>query len=160
MPDDAAGETHLDRFEIHKRIRNRLERAPFVSQVDARPSPMRPTSVRATIDTTVWFGEDYRAPTAILEVEWRPRPARDWFRIQYTEADATWSCGWHQDGTHDDLGPNHFQVDHEGWDTSHREPAAFDDPNPMAVLERCLEELESRIPELPDGVGGVDGDSG
>lgn len=144
------GDTHLDRFEIHKRFRNRLERAPFVEHVQARPSPMRPTHLVATIDATSWFGEDYRSDTARLEVEWRPRDGRDWFRIQYAEAQPDWSCGWHQDGTHEDVGPNHFQVDSADWDESRREPCTFDDSNPMAVLESCLQTLERRVPTLPE----------
>ncbi|WP_247729956.1 hypothetical protein [Halovivax limisalsi] len=143
------GDTHLDRYEIHKRFRNRLERAPFVEHVRARPSPMRPTRLVAAIDTTTWFGTEYRSDAATLEIEWRPRDGRDWFRIQYTEADADWSCGWYQDDSHADPGPSHFQVDCERWDGSRRDPSDFDDPNPMAVLECSLETLERRVPTLP-----------
>lgn len=153
MTSEAPGDAHLDRYEIHKRFRNRLERAPFVEHVRAKPSPMRPTRLLAAIDTERWFGDANRSGTATLEVEWRPRGGRDWFRIQYTESDGNWSCGWHQDGTHDELGPNHFQVDRESWAEAHREPCDFDDPNPMAILERCLQELGRRAPELPQSVG-------
>lgn len=152
MPPGNPGETHLDRFEIHKRFRNRLERTQYVDHVRARPSPMLPTRVVATIDTERWFGSGYRVDSATLEVDWRPRTGRDWFRIQYTESAANWSCGWHQDSSHEELGPNHFQIDCAAGESSRREPGTFDDPNPMAVLEYCLSELERRVPELPADV--------
>lgn len=113
---------------------------------------MRPVFVRATIDTALFLGQEYAPSTAHLETEWRPRSDRDEFRIQYTDPGEPWSCGWHQDTTHDDLGASHFQVDHSAWDSSVREPASFTDPNPMAILDVCLDELCSRVPTLPESV--------
>lgn len=151
-PHPIAGNTHLHRFEIHKRFRHRLSRTAGVTQIESQPSSMRPVFVRATIDTTTFFKQEHTSETAYIEIEWRPRSERDEFRIQYSEPGEPWSCGWHQDSTHDDLGPSHFQVDHSEWDSSVREPASFTDPNPMAILETCLNELVSRVPALPDAV--------
>lgn len=113
---------------------------------------MRPTRVRATLDLETFLGESYSPEEGVLEFEWRPREGRDVFRIQYSETGEPWSCGWHQDETHDDLGPHHFQVDHREWDAPYREPGPFADPNPMAVLETCLEELRVGLPDLPEGI--------
>jgi hypothetical protein len=106
----------------------------------------------ATLDRAIFFAQTPDDGEATLEFEWRPQSERDTFRIQYNESGTPWSCGWHQDETHESLGPSHFQVDHETWGESHREPASFTDSNPMAILETCLSELRNRLPDLPDGV--------
>ena len=100
-----------------------------------------------------FFDQQSDTGEATLEFEWRPSPERDEFRIQYTEPGTPWACGWHQDGTHENLGPSHFQVDREAWAAPHRESASFTDPNPMAIIETSLSELRERVPALPDAVG-------
>lgn len=113
---------------------------------------MRPVRLVATVATEQLFEQLRPVPEATIEIEWRPRAEQDSFRVQYNEPGTPWSCGWHQDDSHPALGPSHFQVDHEEWATSHREPASFTDPNPMAVLETCLVELRTRVPQLPASV--------
>jgi hypothetical protein len=113
---------------------------------------MRPVRLAATLDCAIFFDQPSEAGKATLEFEWRPRSKRDAFRIQYNEAGAPWSCGWHQDETHERLGPSHFQVDHEEWTAPHRESESFTDSNPMAILETCLKELRDRVVELPESV--------
>jgi hypothetical protein len=129
-----------------------MKRLDAVTRVTSEPSAARPVRVEARLDTEAFLDRPYGPGTATLEAEWRPRPDRDAFRVQYAEDDAAWSCGWHQDRTHLDLGACHFQVDHVTWDDSYREPATFPDPNPMAVLEVCLDRLRERVPELPGSV--------
>lgn len=146
------GDSGLHRFEIHKRFKHRLGRLDSVEHVRSEPSPVRPVRVAARLDTAAFLDQPAESATATLEVEWRPRPDRDAFRVQYVEDDAAWSCGWHQDATHEELGPCHFQVDHEDWPEPHREPASFPDSNPMAVLEACLGRLRERVPGLPASV--------
>ncbi len=113
---------------------------------------MRPVRLAATLDRAVFFDQNTDAGDATLEFEWRPHSTRDEFRIQYNELRTPWSCGWHQDETHEKLGPSHFQVDYEAWPAPHRESASFTDSNPMAILETCLTELRDRVPSLPDSV--------
>lgn len=151
-PPPVAENTHLHRFEVHKRFKHRLSRTAGITEIESRPSAMRPIFIRATLDTSVFLGQEYTPSTAHMESEWRPRSDQDEFRIQYTEPGEPWSCGWHQDDTHNELGASHFQVDHSAWKSSVREPASFTDPNPMAILEVCLEELISRVPSLPNSV--------
>lgn len=146
------GETHLHRYEIHKRVAARLRREGGVTTVDVEPSPMRPVRLTATLDCAVFFDRGPDTGEAMLEFEWRPRADRDEFRIQYNEPGTAWSCGWHQDETHEDMGSSHFQVDHERWTTPHRESASFTDSNSMAILETCLSELRDRVPDLPASV--------
>ncbi len=146
------GDSGLHRFEIHKRFKHRLGRLDGVERVTSEPSSVRPVRVIARLDTGEFLDQPAGSTTATLEAEWRPRPDRDAFRVQYTEADAAWSCGWHQDSTHGNLGSCHFQADPERWDGPHREAASFPDPNPMAVLEACLGRLRERVPGLPASV--------
>jgi hypothetical protein len=113
---------------------------------------MRPVRLVATLDRALFFDQMLDAGEAMLEFEWRPHVERDEFRIQYNEPEIPWSCGWHQDETHESLGPSHFQVDHRDWAVSHRESASFTDSNPMAILETCLSELRDRVPDLPESV--------
>jgi hypothetical protein len=113
---------------------------------------MRPVRLVATLDCAVFFTHTSDASEATLEFEWRPQSERDEFRIQYNESGAPWSCGWHQDETHENLGPSHFQVDHDAWASPHREAASFADANPMAILETSLGELRDRVPNLPASV--------
>jgi hypothetical protein len=113
---------------------------------------MRPVRLAAALDRAIFFAQDVDAGEATLEFEWRPHSERDEFRIQYNEPETPWSCGWHQDETHEKLGPSHFQVDHETWAAPHRESASFTDSNPMAILETCLSELRDRVPDLPESV--------
>jgi hypothetical protein len=147
-----SGDRGLHRFEIHKRFKHRLGRLDSVEHVTSEPSSVRPVRVTARLDTGAFLDQPSEPTIATLEAEWRPRSERDAFRVQYTEDDAAWFCGWHQDSTHPNLGSCHFQVDHEAWGEPHREPAAFPDPNPMAVLETCLDRLRKRVPGLPGGV--------
>jgi len=147
-----SGDTHLHRYEVHKRVGTRLQQEGGVTTVEAKPSPMRPVRLVATLDCAMFFDRAMAADEATLEFEWRPHAERDEFRIQYNEPGTAWSCGWHQDETHEKLGSSHFQVDHETWETPHRDSASFSDPNPMAILETCLNELRDRVPELPESV--------
>ena len=144
------GDTHLHRYEVHKRVATRLRRETGIVPVEPDPSPMRPVRLTATLDHERSFDQNCDASEACLEFEWRPRTERDEFRIQYNEPGTPWSCGWHQDRTHEEFGPSHFQVDHETWSAPHRESASFTDSNPMAILETCLSELRERVPTLPE----------
>ncbi|MDZ7688747.1 MAG: hypothetical protein U5J64_08520 [Halobacteriales archaeon] len=149
---ESRNRNHLDRYEIHKRVRDRLRRTEGVVEVRAEPSSMRPTRVRAVLDTETFLGQEYERERAELEVEWRPRSERDAFRVQYNEPGSPWSCGWHQDDDHEELGPCHFQVDHADWEEGYHEPGGVEDTNPMAVIEKCLKELRERVPNLPERV--------
>lgn len=146
------GDTHLHRYEIHKRVATRLRREPGVTSVTAEPSPMRPVRLVAVLDQSRFFEQQSATAEATLEFEWRPRSNRDTFRIQYTEPTTPWACGWHQDETHEEFGSSHFQVDHEAWERPYRESASFSDPNPMAIIETTLSELRERVPTLPEAV--------
>lgn len=151
-PKGVAGRATLDRFELHKRFKHRLRRTPGIVETSSRPSSMRPVEVVATVDTGAFLDRPHSPARADLGIEWRPRPDRDAFYVQYSEDDTPWSCGWHQDRDHEELGPNHFQVDHRDWETPYRTETGFEDPNPMAILDTCLDVLRRRVPDLPGSV--------
>jgi hypothetical protein len=130
---------HLHRFELHKRVSNRLRRTDGVVDCRSEPSPFRPTKLFASVDGDA-FGS--ACPDGDLEFEWRPRTeSTDQFRIQFNLSDEPWSCGWHQDETHPERGACHFQIDHQDWAESKRTGVEFEDGLPMAVFEACLDAL-------------------
>jgi hypothetical protein len=66
--------------------------------------------------------------------------------------------GWHQDGTHMDLGECHLQLDYEG-ETVQRAEAEFIDAHPLNVFDRRIGDMvdvldaltwEDSIPALPN----------
>lgn len=129
---------HLHRYELHKRFAGRLRRTPGIGEVRAEPSPLRPTTIVARID-----GAEFDScPDGDGEIDWRPRDdEHDQFRIQFIPVHGQWSCGWHQNRTHEELGPCHVQFDYCEQDRARRSSAHFDDGMSMAVLETCLEAL-------------------
>lgn len=138
-PESSPGNaTHLHRYELHKRFADRLRRTTGINEVRADPSPFRPTTITARI-----AGPDFGScPDGALEIEWRPRETEhDQVRIQFTPVEGAWSCGWHQDRTHEELGPAHVQIDHREWPEPRRDAVRFDDGVPMAVLETGLDAL-------------------
>jgi hypothetical protein len=52
--------------------------------------------------------------------------------------------GWHQDDTHDDLGPVHLQLNDGATPVAH-ESAAFIDSHPLDVAERRLDSLRYAV---------------
>jgi len=65
-----------------------------------------------------------------------------WFN--WIEPDRSPQVGWHQDDTHDDLGPVDLQVNDGTTPVAH-EPAEFMDSHPPGVVEH-------RLTSLPDVV--------
>ncbi len=52
--------------------------------------------------------------------------------------------GWHQDDTHDDIGPVHIQVNY-GSTAVNREPARFIDSHPLDVVSQRLATLSEAV---------------
>lgn len=57
-------------------------------------------------------GADFGScPDGDLKIEWRSREEdHDQFRIQFTPVSGMWSYGWHQNRTHEELGPYHVPI--------------------------------------------------
>jgi len=100
--------------------------------------------VTADVDPAAFVDPSYPASGARLEIEFLFRAARDHYWIRWSEPDRGFSCGRHQDATHPDLGPCHFQVERADGSTT-RESAGYLDAHPLQVLERRLDELPERL---------------
>lgn len=155
------------RKQILFQLNDRLKSEPGVAHTRFEPSRITPDTIVAAVEPTVFLGEQYPAENATLTVWWAPRHAsRDQFRIQWYEAadsrpdqrrrtsptqsgEYTLSCGWHQDATHDDLGPAHFQEEYPDG-TSERYGVTFKDATPRWILSRCLQKLPARLATFRD----------
>lgn len=129
----------LDQHAAHGEIRTWLGNQAGCHEVRFSPSAIRRHEVRAKIDPEILLGEPYPSETVELRVEFDfPADAEyDHYEIQWIDGDRNYSFGWHQDGTHPDLGECHFQLDY-GDETVVRKPAVFHDSHPVNVLEGRL----------------------
>ncbi|QHS17084.1 hypothetical protein GWK26_07970 [haloarchaeon 3A1-DGR] len=144
-----AHRTLLDQHAAHGEIHTWLHNQGGCSDVRYAPSAIRRHEVRATIEPEVLLGEPSPSATIELRVEFDfPDDAEhDHYEIQWIDADRKCSFGWHQDGTHSDLGECHFQLDHRD-ETVVRKPAVFHDSHPVNVLEQRL----SLVPSVLESV--------
>lgn len=133
--------------QLYQRIQNRLSTATLFADVRYVPSRIRPRRIVADVDSAAFVGGSYPASTARLEIEFLLREDWDRYWIQWIEPERDLACGWHQDETHPDLGTCHFQVEFPDGSTS-REPAVFLDAHPLAVVERRLDELPTKLRAL------------
>lgn len=81
-----------------------------------------------------------------LEIRfWRPATAsHEYYWINWIEPTRDFLVGWHQDGTHSDLGKCHLQLDYRS-ETVTRESATFIDEYPLSVIEQHLTQLPSAL---------------
>ena len=87
--------------------RDVLDRVPQVTAVEYVPDDVEAKQLRAVFDPTRLdppTGPD--APE--LSIKWYRQDPNDWFRINYTNPNAGFHAGWHQDEDHSDLGRTHF----------------------------------------------------
>ncbi|MFB6296100.1 MAG: hypothetical protein ABEH66_04570 [Halobacteriales archaeon] len=139
-----------DRTKLYRRIHDRLATVAVFSNVRYEPSRTRPRRVIADVDPGAFLDEASPASDARLEIEFLFRPDADHYWIQWIEPDRDFSCGWHQDETHPDLGPCHFQGERPDGSTT-RQSAAVLDAHPLQVIERRLEDLPGKLRSIDDG---------
>jgi hypothetical protein len=68
----------------------------------------------------------------------------EYYWFNWIEPDRSLLVGWHNDDTHDDLGPVHLQVNDGATPVSH-ESAEFIDSHPLDVVERRLHLLRDAV---------------
>lgn len=160
-----ANRTNLQRKRLHDRIRNRLTGTfENVRRRRAEPREAGPYRVVGDVNPRQFLDDHaYPATTARIEIgfELQTGEPHEHYWINWIEPDRSLLVGWHQDETHDDLGPVHLQVTHGKTAVSHQ-PAQFIDAHPLAVVERRLDELPDAVcavewtegrPVAPDGTG-------
>ncbi|WP_206537762.1 hypothetical protein [Natronorubrum bangense] len=138
-----AGGRGFTRREGLRRIKERLEKEPGFSNVQYRPSRLRPRSIVADVDTEMFLGKGFPRKQATFEVAWRPRAGTDVQRVQW--ADDAVSLGWHKDDDHEDLGTTHFQIETD--EELFHEPGHLEAEAPLSFLETCLQRLPAKLEE-------------
>lgn len=120
-----------------------------VEQVRYHTSAGNKVGVRATIDTAAFLDGPYPVAEAELQVtfDFPPEREHDHYRIQWVERERELMVGWHQDDTHEQLGPCHFQVDHRG-ETVQRVEAQFIDAHPLNVFDERTDQLVEILDSL------------
>ena len=142
-----ANRANLDSRRLLTRIHNRLQ-----TQVDREQTPIEQVwyhtaagnkiGVRATVDPARFLDREYPCSEAELQVAFDfPRDIDyDCYRLQWVERERDLMAGWHQDETHMDLGPCHFQLDYDGA-TVQRTDAAHLDSHPLNVFDQRIDDL-------------------
>jgi hypothetical protein len=151
-----ANRANLQSKRLHDRIRNRL--AAVLDDARRRRSDPRdpgPYRVVGMLNPRQFLpDETYPATTARVEVgfQLRTRVSQEYYWFNWIEPDRGLLVGWHRDGTHDDLGPVHAQVNDRSTVVERRR-ARFVDSHPLDVVERRL----GSLPELVRSVEWADG---
>jgi len=147
-----ANRANLQSKRLHDRIQNRLSGAfESVRQQRAEPREAGPYRVVAEVDPRQVLGDDeYSITAARIEIGFQLQTGEphEYYWFNWIEPDRSLLVGWHQDDTHDDLGPVHLQVNDGATPVAH-EPAPFIDSHPLDVVER-------RLTSLPDAVRAVE----
>ncbi|WEL21641.1 hypothetical protein [Halorhabdus sp. BNX81] len=151
-----ANRGNLQSKRLHDRIRNRLDgELTDVRRRRAEPRDAGQYRVVGEVDPRQFLeNPDYPATTARIEVGFRLRTgdSSEHYWFNWIEPDRDVLVGWHQDDTHDNLGPVHVQVNDGSRTVEHR-PTRFIDAHPLDVLER-------RFDALSDLVNAVEWDDG
>lgn len=133
--------TLLTRIHDHLQTQTGDETTP-IEDVRYHTANGNKVGVRAAITPAQFLQTSYPNEAATLHVsfDFPPDYAYDFYQIQWIEPDRELMLGWHQDETHMDLGPCHFQLDHRT-DTVQRTKAAVLDQHPLNVFDHRITQL-------------------
>lgn len=126
----------------HQLKRDVLDRIPEITSVEYVPNRAEATKLRAAFDPSRLDVETGPEPPT-LEITWYRQTADDWFRINYSDPNAEFHAGWHQDEDHPELGRAHFQCTTRG-DTDYQE-VAFQNEMPSLVLWEVVDRLLGKV---------------
>jgi hypothetical protein len=147
-----ANRANLQSKRLHDRIQTRLSGGfENVRRRRAEPRAAGPYRVVAEVDPRQFLDDDeYPVTAARVEVGFQLQTGdpHEYYWFNWIEPERSLLVGWHQDDTHDDLGPVHLQVNDGATPVAH-EPAEFIDSHPLDVVER-------RLDSLPDAVLAVE----
>jgi hypothetical protein len=143
-----ANRANLQSKRLHDRIQNRLS-GEFENVRRRRAEPREAGSYRvvADVDPRQFLGDDaYPVTDARVEIGFQLRTSDpyEYYWFNWIEPERGLLVGWHQDDTHDDLGPVHLQMN-EGTTPVTHEPAQFIDSHPLDVVEHRLNSLRDAI---------------
>ena len=143
-----ANRANLQEKRLHDRIQNRLSGAfDTVRRRRAEPREPGPYRVVPEVDPREFLGDgEYPVTTARVKIGFQLQTSDpyEYYWFNWIEPDRRLLVGWHQDDTHDDLGPVHLQVNDGTTPVAH-EPAQFIDSHPLDVVERRLDLLRDVV---------------
>jgi hypothetical protein len=143
-----ANRANLQSKRLHDRIQNRLTgEFQNVRRRRAEPREAGPYRVVAEVDPRQFLDDDeYPVMAARVEIGFQLQMVEphEYYWFNWIEPDRSLLVGWHQDDTHDDLGPVHLQVNDGATPVAH-EPAQFIDSHPLDVVERRLNSLQDAV---------------
>jgi len=143
-----ANRANLQSKRLHDRIQNRLRgELDNVRRRRAEPREAGPYRVVAEVDPRQFLGDDeYPVATARVEIGFQLQSGEpyEYYWFNWIEPERSLLVGWHQDDTHDDLGPVHLQINDGATPVAH-EPAQFIDAHPLDVVERRLDSLGDAV---------------
>ncbi|MDL0134063.1 hypothetical protein [Halobacterium salinarum] len=143
-----ANRANLQDRRLHDRIQNRLNGT--FNTVQQRRSELREAGsyrVVADVNPRQFVADDeYPVTAARVEIGFQLQTGEphEYYWFNWIEPDRSLLVGWHQDDTHDDLGPVHLQVNDGATPVAH-EPADFIDSHPLDVVERRLNSLRDVV---------------
>ncbi|NGM71448.1 hypothetical protein G6M89_21075 [Natronolimnobius sp. AArcel1] len=143
-----ANRANLQSKRLHDRIRNRIS-AEFddVHRRRTEPREAGPYRVVGTVNPQQFLDEKtYPTTIARIEVGFQLQTGEpyEYYWFNWIEPERQLLVGWHQDDTHDDLGPVHLQVSDSATAVDHQ-PADFIDSHPLDVVEQRLESLPDAV---------------
>lgn len=146
-----ANRANLQSKRLHDRIQNRLSGAfENVRRRRAEPREAGPYRVVAEVDPRQFLDDDQYPVTATrvaIGFQLQTGEPHEYYWFNWIEPDRSLLVGWHQDDTHDDLGPVHLQVNDGATPVAH-EPAEFIDSHPLDVVEDRLNSLQEAVPAV------------
>ncbi len=143
-----ANRANLQNKRLHDRIQNRLSGTfENVRRRRAEPREAGPYRVVADVNPRQFLDDgEYPVTAARVEIgfQLQTEEPHEYYWFNWIESERNLLVGWHQDDTHDDLGPVHLQVNDGATSVAH-EPAEFIDSHPLDVVERRLNSLRDAI---------------
>lgn len=156
-----------------RRLKQWLDGHGYVEYTRFEPGRTNPRRVIASVETAPLLRSDYPVDLARLEVEWQTRrEGNDHFWLTWTERPDEYAdpdeaatddtelpdgyvltVGLHQDGTHPELGPAHFQHEYPGDADAWREGVDLVGNSPLAILDYFLDVLPEQVRRLREDVG-------
>ncbi|MGM0371674.1 MAG: hypothetical protein ACQEQJ_04115 [Halobacteriota archaeon] len=146
-----ANRANLQQKRLHDRIQSRLSgEFENVRRRRAEPREAGPYRVVAEVAPRQFLDDDgYPVTAARIEIGFQLQTGDpyEYYWFNWIEPERNLLVGWHQDETHDELGPVHRQVNDGGTPVAH-ESATFLDSHPLAVVDYRLNSLRDVIPAV------------
>jgi len=142
-----ANRANLQSRRLHDRIHNRLSGAfEDVRRRLTDPREAGPYRVVAAVAPRQFLDEEYPVTDVRIEIGFQLQTGepREYYWFNWIEPTRNLLVGWHQDETHEDLGPVHLQVNDGATAVAH-EPAEFIDAHPLDVVERRIGMLRETV---------------